>query len=97
MTLTEQEEILKRMDALIKRNATSDPKSFCKKLGISLRTLHRYIQYLKDLGAPIDYSRQRTTYFYFLAGNLNFTQWVEESPKGDSDIKIKKNHKVEVN
>ncbi|MEM9849829.1 MAG: DNA-binding protein [Bacteroidota bacterium] len=72
MQLKAQIDRLKRIDALIQRKATGCPKRFSSRLGISKASLHRYIEHLKDFGAPIAYCRTRETYYYETHFELKF-------------------------
>jgi len=53
-----------RMDKMLQRKATGPPHVFAKKLNISTSTLYNYLSDLKKMGAPIDYDRYGTSYFY---------------------------------
>ena len=53
-----------RIDYLIKIKGTGTPDEMAKKLGISQRTLFNYLNYLKALGAPINYCKNRKSYYY---------------------------------
>ena len=64
MTLLEQIELLKRMDSLIRRQATGTPVELADKLGISRTSVFRYIRDLEKLGAPIAYNRSKRRYYY---------------------------------
>jgi len=63
---------LEHLDYLIRTKATGDPKALAKKLNISRRTVHDYIKILKSLGAPINYCRNRGTYYYNETGRFSF-------------------------
>ncbi|GHT74456.1 hypothetical protein AGMMS50262_07460 [Bacteroidia bacterium] len=64
MMLFKQIEMLNRLHKFIDQSCTGVPVIFAKKLGISERHLHAVIEEMRDLGAPIDYSRRNRTYFY---------------------------------
>lgn len=56
---------IERMDMLIRRNATGNPTAFAIKLGISTRSLHNYIHFMRvQLRAPIEYSSTMQSYHY---------------------------------
>lgn len=55
---------LKRMDAFIRRRGTGKPEDFARRLDISRATLFRYLNALKDRGAPIEWDEERCSYFY---------------------------------
>ncbi len=57
-------ERLKRMDDLIRRNATGTSNDFAKKLGISRSVLMDNIRDLRELGANVGYSHFKKSYFY---------------------------------
>jgi len=53
------------IDFLIRHRSTGCPESFAKRLGVSKRTLHHTLSHMKGMfNAPIEYDRQRRTYFY---------------------------------
>lgn len=54
----------REIDRLIKTNATGNTSAFAKRLGIEKSQLHEDLRVLKDLDAPIAYSRIRQTYYY---------------------------------
>ncbi|RXK83871.1 helix-turn-helix domain-containing protein [Filimonas effusa] len=55
---------LDKIHYLISQRNTGSPQQLSKKLRISERCARQYITLLKELGAPIVYSRKRNTYFY---------------------------------
>lgn len=60
-----------RLDALIRRKATGNPKELAEKLGISERAWYRLRDFLtNDLHVPLDYCAKRKTYYYQREGNL---------------------------
>ena len=64
MILFKQIELLQRINKLIEVSNTGTPIEFARQIRISERHLHVIIEELKDLGAPIDYSRRTETYYY---------------------------------
>ncbi|WP_293886135.1 MULTISPECIES: HTH domain-containing protein [unclassified Sphingobacterium] len=52
------------LDKLIRQRSTGTPAKLAKRLGISVSRLYVMIDELKGEGAPILYSRQRSTYYY---------------------------------
>lgn len=64
MKAIEQLERLKRMNELIKAECTGTPEEFSNMLKISRRQLYAEIEYFKDLGVEIGYSRTRRTFFF---------------------------------
>ena len=63
-------EQLKYLDWKIRQQATGTPKQLAKKMGVSVATVHRRIYELKELGAPIKYSKRLQYYIY---NDENFT------------------------
>lgn len=47
----------------IRRECTGNAEKFAEKLGISRRTLFRYLETLRDEGFVFKYDRYRKTYF----------------------------------
>ena len=56
--------LMDRMDGLIRRKSTGTPVEFANKMSVSRSMLMNYLSGMKDLGAPIEYSKYRGTYFY---------------------------------
>ena len=65
-------ERIKHIDRLIHLKATGTPAILSRKLHISERTLYDYIHLMKEMGAPIYYSRARETYYYKFEGGFVF-------------------------
>ncbi len=55
---------LKRMDELIRRKATGNPREFAARLGISESLLYLNIELLKSMGGPIQYCKEKDSYEY---------------------------------
>jgi predicted DNA-binding transcriptional regulator YafY len=53
-----------RLDYLIHLKATGKPCDCAHKIGISERSLYDYLKILKEMGAPVKFSRNRGTYYY---------------------------------
>lgn len=53
-----------RLDYLIHLKSTGTPARCAEKIGISERSLYDYLKILKEMGAPIKFSRNRGTYYY---------------------------------
>ena len=53
-----------KIEEFIINEKTGTPKEFAAKMQISLRTLYKRLEELKDFGAPIKYSRERETYYF---------------------------------
>jgi predicted DNA-binding transcriptional regulator YafY len=61
-----------KLDHLIRMKATGNPEQLADKLGVSRRCVFDYINILKELGAPVAFSKSRTSYYYTENGNCNF-------------------------
>lgn len=61
---TETLERLQRIDHLIRIKATGTPSSLAYKIGISERCVYKYLNLMKDFGAPIRFSNSRQSYYY---------------------------------
>lgn len=59
-----------RIDHLIRTKATGTPSKLSERLEISESILYEYLGVMKDLGAPIQYDRDRETYFYTFPGSF---------------------------
>lgn len=64
MILFKQIELLQRIHKLIGSSCTGTPSEFAGRMRISERHLREIIDEIKDLGAPINYSRRSETYYY---------------------------------
>ncbi len=53
-----------RLDYLIHLKSTGTPANCANKIGVSERSLYDYLRMLKEMGAPIKFSRHRGTYYY---------------------------------
>lgn len=65
-------EILKRMDRMIRMRSTGSPEDFAGRLSISERSLYNYLAVMRDLGAPLEYSRTLESYYYQEEGRFVF-------------------------
>jgi predicted DNA-binding transcriptional regulator YafY len=62
---------LRRLDHLIRHRGTGSPATLAKKIGISERSLYDYLKLLKDMGAPVTYSRDAGSYYYKEHGSFH--------------------------
>jgi len=62
-----------RLDYLIHLKATGKPADCAHKIGISERSLYDYLKILKEMGAPIKFSRNRGTYYYIEEGRFRIS------------------------
>ncbi|MCU4164998.1 hypothetical protein [Carboxylicivirga caseinilyticus] len=59
-------ESMERIHMLIKRRATGTPNELSERMEISKASLHRILDVMKELGAPIEYSAVDQSYIYIL-------------------------------
>jgi hypothetical protein len=64
MSLLKYLERIKRMDDLIRRCATGNSTEFANKLGISRSVLMENLREMRELGACIEYSHHKQSYYY---------------------------------
>jgi hypothetical protein len=62
--------LLLKLDLSIRQKGTGVPREFARKMGISERSLYEYLKVLKDLGAPIKWSRLDQSYYYAVEGKF---------------------------
>jgi predicted DNA-binding transcriptional regulator YafY len=60
-----------RLDHLISHKSTGTPADCAQKVGISERSLYDYLKLLKEMGAPVKFSRARRTYYYSEGGHFH--------------------------
>lgn len=84
--LTQTIALVERIDQLIRLRATGTPQEFANQLNISKASLHRILEIMKQLGAPIEYSLSHQSYVFkykvkFLCGfypkNLSKDELIE--------------------
>lgn len=66
----EKNNMLERLDQLIRLKATGNAKQISEKLHISERTVYYLIEKLKDNGCPIYYDKYLDSYCYKFKGKL---------------------------
>jgi len=71
MKAIEQLQRLQRIHDLIKAERTGNPDEFAKSVHISRRQLYEYIQFIKDLGVDVKYSKGRNTFYLYNGHELN--------------------------
>ena len=76
---------LNRLDHLISLKRTGNPSECATKMGVSERSLYDYLKLIKDMGAPVRFSRARGTYYYDVDGNfrIGFVQDVADYQNAD--------------
>jgi len=62
-----------RLDHLIHHKSTGTPADCAQKIGISERSLYDYLKILREMGAPVRFSRGRRTYYYTEDGHFHVT------------------------
>jgi hypothetical protein len=62
---------INELDYLIREQRTGSPACLGQKIGASERSVYDYLKLMKELGAPISYSRLRNSYFYQSDGSFN--------------------------
>lgn len=62
-----------RLDHLIQYKSTGTPADCAQKIGISERSLYDYLKILKEMGAPVKFSRGRRTYYYTEGGHFHIS------------------------
>ena len=62
--MLKQTQRIERLHCLIKRQATGTPKDCARRIGISERQLYNTLDLMKELGAPIIYNFEISTYYY---------------------------------
>jgi len=67
-----------RLDHLIAHKSTGTPADCANKIGISERSLYDYLKILKEMGAPVRFSRDRRTYFYTEGGHFHVSFLTKE-------------------
>ena len=61
------------MHNLILAERTGGPKNLAFVLGVSIRSVYNYIGFMKkEMGAPIAYNVQNTSYYYKTVCELSF-------------------------
>jgi len=68
--LSEVFERLERLDYLIRQKSTGTPNQLAERLNMSERTLYGFLNEMRELGAPIKYSRAKQTYYYCTNGRF---------------------------
>ncbi len=64
MYIAKQQDVLKDLAHLIEEGSTGTPEELAERLGLTEKLLRRYITHLRAMGATIDYSTERKTYYF---------------------------------
>lgn len=71
MSFLEKLRTLKRFHNLIKHTSTGSIPQIANKLQVSRATIFRYIELLENLGAEVDFCRDKNSYYYAKSFDLN--------------------------
>jgi predicted DNA-binding transcriptional regulator YafY len=64
MEFIKQIERLQLLNKLIREQRTGSPEELAERLGISRRQLYVYLEYLKDMGVDIQFSRRMNSFVF---------------------------------
>jgi Fe2+ or Zn2+ uptake regulation protein len=64
---------LRYIDILIRENKTGNAEDLAVVVGVSVRTVYKYLDLMKRLGAPIAFNASSRTYYYKTEGSLECT------------------------
>lgn len=64
MEFIRQIERLQLMNKLLKEQRTGNPEQLAERLGVSRRQMYVYLEYLKDLGVDVQFSRRLNSFKY---------------------------------
>ncbi len=64
MNFIRQIERMQILNKLIKEQRTGTPKELAERLGISRRQLYTYLDYLRDFGLDVFFSRRQNSFVY---------------------------------
>jgi DNA-binding IclR family transcriptional regulator len=76
------------IDSLISKKATGDQAELARKTHMSKSMLKEYLKEMKELGFPINFCKQRKTYYYEEEGKMVDALFIKEE-----DIVEMKNYK----
>ncbi len=82
LKLSEQLQLLDRLNDLILRKGTGNYLSLSARLAVSPRQVYYLLDALKDLGAEIAYCKVRQSYYYVNEGGLDFSGLVLSGKNG---------------
>ncbi|WP_421796356.1 hypothetical protein [Haliscomenobacter sp.] len=82
MKLSEQLQLLDRLNGLILRKGTGNYLSLSYRLAISPRQVYYLLDALKDLGAEIAYCKVQQSYYYVNERGLDFSGLVLSGKNG---------------
>jgi len=70
MTILEQTEKMEYLNYLIKNKCTGSAKNLSKKLDVSIQSIYRLLDTMRNMGCPIEYSKALNSYFYKTPGDI---------------------------
>jgi predicted DNA-binding transcriptional regulator YafY len=74
MEFIRQIERLQLLNKLVREQRTGSPEELAERLGVSRRQLYVYLEYLKDMGVDIQFSR-RLNSFVFTCEKQVYIDW----------------------
>ncbi len=81
MSLIDHIYLLQSVHHHIEHKSTGTPKDFASRLGISERKLYRVLDELRDVGAEITFSAERSSYIYCNEVKINIYLRIEQNDK----------------
>ena len=72
MAIHDYLERIKRIDQLVRLQATGTAKELSEKLGVSKSTVYEYLNIMKEMNAPLKYNELAKTYYYTNLGKFEF-------------------------
>ncbi len=79
MNVTKQINLIKRVDQLIRLQATGTPEELACKLEVSKSKLYRIINMMKEFNAPIEYNTMLETYTYKKEVQFSFGFYTQQN------------------
>lgn len=76
-------EQLQQLHELIVKQATGSPSRLARFMQVSERKIYQFVEYLKDLDAPVSYSKRHKTYYYTGDFKLEISLSVKVSRNGE--------------
>lgn len=70
MSISRSKTILERLDFLVRMRSTGRAAELASQMGFSERSLYNYLKDLKELGAPLSWSRYENSYVYRESGKI---------------------------
>lgn len=64
---------LERIDHLIQIKGTGSPIQLANRIGVSERCLYKYLNIMKEFGAPIKFCNARQSYYYDEVGHFKIS------------------------